>query len=254
MSNIPTNNDPLQRWIQAQSTHQALGARQEVYAKLGLNKPGFWIDLKQRMLKQNPPAEDMPTAAQQPISYSDPYDDTSLNYTADPPIKLNPVKTLKMPQSPARTQPVGSVSGLQQKEKEMVWGQVRDRIRKNPIIGVDGTDFNIAEKNYMDLDVVMQMNADPTKFLSQALIQYYNEKQVMNEKDWTSHATNYEKMSAMTSIVKKRNLKVTGRFITPTESQMNTLQRAKATTATKQLNVKSGGYYSPPLYLSPFGG
>jgi hypothetical protein len=253
MSNIPTNNDPLQRWIQAQSTHQALGNRQAVYEKLGLNKPGFWVDLKQRTLQQNKPAEDMPTAAQQPISYGDPYDDTALNYTVDPAPKINPVKPLKMPLVPGQGQTATTGRGqLQQREKEMAWGQLRGSLQKNPIIGVDGSDFGIAEKNYMNINLVTQMNADPDKFMSQALITYYNQKQQADLTDWANNKTNFEKMSAMASNVKKQNKRTTGRFVAPNEAQKSATQQTRVG-GTKGLNVKMGGYYSSPLYLSPFG-
>lgn len=257
MPNIPTGNDPLQRWIQAQSTHAALGNRQAVYEKLGLNKPGFWVDLKQRTLQQNPPADDMPSAAQQPVSYSDPYDDTALNYTVDPAPKVNPVKALSMPLVPAQGQPAaGGKATLPEFEKGMTWNQVHSRIKQNPILGVDGSDLSIAEKNYMDINVVQQMNADPTKFLSQALIQYYNEKRQTDLTDWNDNATNFEKMTTMSSKIKKQNQKVTGRFIAPTAQQKSAAQQSYIQQTkgggTKQLNVKSGGYYSSPIYISPF--
>jgi hypothetical protein len=253
MANIQIGNDPLQRFLKEQSTHKSITQRQEVYERLGLNKPGFWVDLKQRTLKQNQPAGDMASTAEQPTDFQDPYDSQSTNYTIDPPAKLNPTKPLKMPLIPGQGQPQqGAPPNLPQKEKELAWRQMQTAIRENPILSTTAIDSMTAEKITMNAELVMAMNSDPTKFMSTALIDYYN-----SHTSWTlqdTRKTNFEITESNYSTVKKIAAKNTGRMTGTNDANRKKVFQENRFTNTGKSNINIGkNAYNSPLYQSPFG-
>ncbi len=235
------------------SSHRVSPIRTQTLDTLGVQKVGFWADWANRYkAAKGPKGSPAGTFANKMLDPIKPLPTTKVALHPDE-YKPDAVKPYKAPPDAQPIPPPAGHANLPQFEKEVVWGQLVGRTRDKPILSTEGADFNAAEMNFMDHDLVYQMNADPTLFLSQALKNYYLDKQKMQSETWMSHATNFEQMSGMATTIKKKNSRVLGRFITPTENREQAVKQQQKSNATHPMDVKMGGYYSSPLYRSPFG-
>jgi len=239
------------------SSHRVSPIRTQTINTLGVQRVGFWADWAQRYKSaKGPEGSPAGTFTNKMLDPVKPLPTTKVALHPDE-YKPDAVKPYRATPSSQSAQPQGGRANLPQFEKEVTWGQLVSRTRKTPFLSTSNEDFQTMERNFMDHDLVYQMNADPTLFLSQALKNYYLDKQKMQQKAWASNATNFEQMTGMFSAMKKKNSRVVGRFIAPTENQKQAIKEQqnyqKSGKGPKPMNVKMGGYYSSPLYLSPFG-
>lgn len=248
------------------SSHRASPVRTEIMQRLGLQTPGFWADWATRRINpygEQTSTEQAATLPQTPnLAKITPYDSQTWESTPTTPTDLEKRKNVPMNMGGGAGAGGDTATGrtkkaLQDSEKQTTWSQIRNNISMTPTLSTTVMDTMTAESINMGRQMMMYMNANPSKMLTDAAADYFMRHGPTSP--IATAQTNFEKQVSLYSETKKIAEKQVGYAAAESNKKMNELIKNKKTYSSptymggEMLNIGKGNGYNSMPYLSPFG-
>lgn len=243
------------------SSHRASPTRTSVMQRLGVAQSGFFADWGKRT--RSPSYDDDSSIWEPPTT------DTNLTNIGDykgaqiQPLKVPKRKEMSAYQSQYNGSPAyggGSYTGrtraaLAKTEREVLSGSIKFNIASHPSISTSVLDTMTATSINMDRQMLMWMEDNPSKVLSQAAMEYYKNHPPGGAD--TVMQTNFENITGQYSETKKMASKKKDYAAAEANKAIQETKKKAVPSAPAyngaQLNIGKSGGYNSTLYFSPFG-
>lgn len=245
------------------SSHRASPDRTYVMQQLGLQTPGFWADWAARRI--NPYGEQTATEQaalpQTPqLKAITPYQSQTWANTPTALTDLDKHKNVPMSPGGATGAPPSQNTGrtkaaLQQAEKNITWGLIRGQIASTPTLSTTVLDTMDAERINMNRQMMLYMNANSSKMLTDAAADYFNRHPAYSAIE--SAQTNFEKQTSLYTETRQMAAKQVGYGAAEANKQIDkAIKNPKNYSAPQymggtMLNIQN--QYGGTRYLSSFG-